>query len=102
MVDTGIVGNQEGKLNSTQKSNSTPFVNPLNQTNNKTNNTGMTANTGTVGKQAGNSNSTQKSKSTPFISPVWVLAVVLGAVTYVQYFTNWIRKSSIPITISNI
>lgn len=84
MVDTGIVGNQEGKLNSTQKSNSTPFVNPLNQTNNKTNNTGMTANTGTVGKQAGNSNSTQKSKSTPFISPVWVLAVVLGAVTYVR------------------
>jgi len=22
--------------------------------------------------------------------------------TYSQYFTNWIRKSSIPITISNI
>gem|GEM_PF-3874081 len=22
--------------------------------------------------------------------------------SYVQYFTNWIRKSSIPITISNI
>jgi len=27
---------------------------------------------------------------------------VLDEVVRVQYFTNWIRKSSIPITISNI
>lgn len=54
------------------------------QTGNKTNNTGMTSNKGTVGNHEGNSNSTQKSNSTPFISPVWVLAVVLGTVTYVR------------------
>ena len=54
-----------------------------NQTRNKTNNTGM-VDTGTVGNQEGKSNSTQKSKSTPFISSFWVLAVVLGAVTYVR------------------
>jgi hypothetical protein len=55
-----------------------------NQTDNKTNETGMTANTGTVSKQAGNSNPTQKSNSTPFISSFWVLVVVFGAVTYIR------------------
>ena len=72
------------KSNSTMGSSSTPFVNPINQTDNKTNNTGMTTNTGTVGKQERESNSTQKSKSTPFISSFWVLVAMLGAVMYVR------------------
>jgi hypothetical protein len=54
------------------------------QTVNKTNETGMTANTGTVSKQEEESNTTPKSNSTPFISPIWVLAVVFGAVIYVK------------------
>jgi hypothetical protein len=54
------------------------------QTVNKTNETGMTANTGTVSKQEGESNTTPKSNSTPFISPIWVLAIVFGAVIYIK------------------
>ena len=72
------------KPNSTIESNSTPFVNPINRTENQTNNTGMTENAGTVDKQNGESNSTQKSNSIPFISFFWVLAVVLGAVLYLK------------------
>ena len=53
-----------------------------NQTENETNSAGMSDNTGTVGKQEGNFNSTPESKSSPFISSVWVLAALLGAVTY--------------------
>lgn len=55
-----------------------------NQTENKTNDAGMSDNTVTVGKQEGNFNSTPESKSSPFISSVWVLAVVIGAVKYVR------------------
>jgi YVTN family beta-propeller protein len=49
------------KSNSTMESNSTPFLNSINRTENQTNNTGMTANKGTVGKQERESNPTQKS-----------------------------------------
>ena len=60
------------------------LLSTINQTDNKTNDTLMSDNTGTAGKQEGNLNSTPESKSTPFINSVWVLAVVLGAVTYVR------------------
>ena len=53
------------KSNSTMESNSTLFLNPITQTENQTNNTGM------------------KEESSPFMSPIWVLAVVLGTVKYV-------------------
>jgi len=60
------------------------LLSTINQTENKTNNTEMTANTGTVGKQEGKPNSTHKSNSTPFINSFWVLVVVFGAVTYIR------------------
>ncbi len=74
--NTGTASKQEENSSSTPKTK--------NQTDNKTNDTLMSDNTGTAGKQEGNLNSTPESKSTPFINSVWVLAVVLGAVTYVR------------------
>lgn len=58
-----------------------------NQIVNETNYTGVAENTGTVDKQEENSNSTRKPNTTPFISPVWMLAALLGAVTYVRRTT---------------
>jgi hypothetical protein len=66
------------------------LLSTINQTDNKTNDAGMLDKTGTPGKQEENPNSTPEiksnpeSKRAPFISPVWVLAAVLGAVTYVR------------------
>jgi hypothetical protein len=60
------------------------LISIINQTVNKTNDTGMSDNKGTVSKQEENSISTQESKSAPFISSVWVLATLLGAVAYVR------------------
>lgn len=51
---------------------------------NTANDTGIAENTETVGKPAENPNQTQKPDSTPFISPIWVLAILLGSVTYVR------------------
>jgi YVTN family beta-propeller protein len=71
------------KSNSTMESNSTPFLNPINRTENQTNNTGM-VDTGTVSTQVEKSENIPEPKNAPFISPIWVLTVVLGAVTYVR------------------
>jgi len=76
----------ENKTNETEVVENTGTVDEQeeNQIENKTNDTGMTENTGKSGEQEGNSTSTQKPNTTPFISPVWVLAAVLGTVTYVR------------------
>jgi hypothetical protein len=55
-----------------------------NQTENKTNDTGMTDNTGTTGEQEESSNQTQKPNTTPFMSPVSAIAVMLGAIVYTR------------------
>ena len=79
--------NQTGnKINETEVVDNTGALDKQegNQIVNGTNYTGVTENTGTVDKQEENSNSTRKPNTTPFISPVWVLAALLGAVTYVR------------------
>jgi hypothetical protein len=60
------------------------LLSTINQTVNKTNDTGMSNRAGTTGKKEENSSSTQKSKSAPFISSFWVLAALLGAVVCVR------------------
>ena len=60
------------------------LLSTIKQTDNKTNDTKTAENTGTVDKQEENSNSTRKPNTTPFISPLWMLAALLGAVTYVR------------------
>lgn len=54
------------------------------QTVNDTNDTKTTENTGTTTEQEENSNSTRKQNTAPFMSPLWMLATLLGAVTYVR------------------
>ncbi|HWQ48617.1 MAG TPA: hypothetical protein VN414_06645, partial [Methanosarcina sp.] len=72
------------KSSSTIGSNGTSFLNPVNQTDNQTNDTGMTANAGAAGKQEKESVPTQASKDAPFLNPIWVLVAVLGAVAFVR------------------
>ena len=60
------------------------LLSTINQTANKTNDTGMSNNTGTTGQQEGNSNSAPESKTAPFIRSLWALATVIGAVSYVR------------------
>jgi len=72
------------KSSSTIGLNGTSFLNAVNQTENQTNDAGMTANAGTTGKQEKESIPTQASKDTPFLSPIWVLVAVLGAVAFVR------------------
>jgi YVTN family beta-propeller protein len=72
------------KFSSTMDSNSTSFLNPVNQTENQTNNTGMKANAGTASKQERGSIPTKASKDAPFLSPLWVLVAVLGTVAFVR------------------
>ena len=54
------------------------------QTENKTNDTGMTEKAGTAGEQEESSNQTQKPNATPFTNPVSVIAVMLGTVIYLK------------------
>ena len=72
------------KFSSTMDSNSTSFLNPVNQTKNQTNNTGMKANAGTASKQERESIPTKASKDAPFLSPLGVLVAVLGTVEFVR------------------
>ncbi len=66
------------------------LLNTIKQTDNTTNDVGMSYNKGTAGKQEENSNSTPEtkstteSKSTPLISSFWVLAALIGAVPFVR------------------
>jgi len=60
------------------------LLSTINQTINKTNDTGMSDPTEMVSKQEGNSNSTPESKTAPFIGSLWALATVIGAVSYVR------------------
>jgi len=70
------------KSSSTIGLNGTSFLNAVKQTENQTNDTGMTANGGTAGKQKRESVPTQA--SIPFLSSIWVLVAVLGAVAFVR------------------
>ncbi|MGA9187204.1 MAG: hypothetical protein WB014_01230 [Methanosarcina sp.] len=60
------------------------LLSTINQTVNKTNDTGMSDTTETASKQEGNSNSTPESKTAPLIGSLWALATVIGAVSYVR------------------
>lgn len=70
------------KSSSTIGLNGTSFLTPIKQTENQTNDTGMTANGGTAGKQKRESVPTQA--SIPFLSSIWVLVALLGAVAFVR------------------
>jgi YVTN family beta-propeller protein len=72
------------KSSSTTESNSTSLLGYISQTENQTNDTGMTANAGTARKEEKESIPTQASKDTPFLSPICVLVAVLGAVAFVR------------------
>lgn len=72
------------KSSSTTESNSTSFLSPVNQTDNQTNDTGMTANAGSTGKQERESIPNQASKDAPLLSPIWVLIAILGTVAFVR------------------
>ncbi|MDW5559802.1 hypothetical protein [Methanosarcina sp.] len=50
------------------------------QTENKTNDTGMTEKAGTADEKEERSNQTQKPNATPFMNPVSMIAVMLGAI----------------------
>ena len=60
------------------------LLSTINQTENKTNNNGVSKTTGTVSKEKANSNSTQKLKIAPFPSSIWVLVIILGAFMYLR------------------
>src|SRR5690606_13762016 len=70
------------KSSSTIGLNGTSFLNAVNQTENQTNDAGMTANAGTTGKQEKESIPTQA--SIPFLSSIWILMIIIGTVIFVR------------------